>query len=58
MFKLLFFRPKDLADLERLLAVRGPGFDRAYVRRWMVDMMGEADPRVVAWDDLVARFPG
>lgn len=57
VFKLLFFRPKDLADLERLLAVRGPDLDRAYVRRWMADMMGDADPRVVAWDDMVRRFP-
>lgn len=57
VFKLLFFRPKDLADLERLLAVRGPDLDRAYVRHWIVDMMGDDDARVSAWDDLVRRFP-
>ncbi len=57
VFKLLFFRPKDLADLERLLAVRGPDLDRAYVRRWMADMMGDEDPRVAFWDELVRRFP-
>ncbi len=32
VFKLLFFRPKDLADLERLVAVQGRALDRAYVR--------------------------
>ncbi len=55
VFKLLFFRGKDRVDLERLVAVR-PELDRAYVRRWIVDMMGEADERVVAWDAMVARF--
>ncbi|HVV82471.1 MAG TPA: hypothetical protein VHE35_05300 [Kofleriaceae bacterium] len=58
VFKLLFFRPKDLADLERLVAVRGAAFDRGYVRRWIVEMMGEDDPRVVAWDELGRRFGG
>lgn len=56
VFKLLFFRPKDLVDLERLVAVSGHALDHAYVRRWLVEMMGDDDPRVVAWDDLVARF--
>ncbi len=58
VFKLLFFRGKDVVDLERLVAVRGPDLDRAYVRRWIVDMMGEADERVVRWDDIVRRLSG
>ena len=56
VFKLLFFRGKDLVDLERLVAVRGDRLDTAYVRRWMVEMMGEHDVRVARWDDIVARF--
>jgi hypothetical protein len=56
VFKLLFFRPKDLVDLERLVAVQGSELDRAYVRAWLVDMMGEDDARVRAWDDLGRRF--
>lgn len=56
VFKLLFFRPKDLVDLDRLVAVSGPLLDHAYVRRWIVEMMGEDDPRVLAWDAIVARF--
>jgi hypothetical protein len=56
VFKLLFFRPRDLADLERLVAVQGPALDRGYVRAWMVDMMGPEDERVHAWDDLGRRF--
>lgn len=58
VFKLLFFRGKDMVDLERLVAVRSE-LDHAYVRRWIVDMMGEADERVTRWDDIVRRFaPG
>lgn len=55
VFKLLFFRPKDIVDLQRLVAVC-EALDAPYVRRWIVDMMGDDDPRVVAWDDLVERF--
>jgi hypothetical protein len=54
IFKLLFFRPKDLADLERLSAVQGPDLDRAYIRRWITEMMGEDDERVAAWDRIAA----
>jgi hypothetical protein len=55
VFKLLFFRGKDRVDLERLVAVRTE-LDRGYVRRWIVDMMGEGDERVRQWDALVASF--
>jgi hypothetical protein len=54
IFKLLFFRSKDVADLERLVAVAE--LDARYVRRWIVEMMGEDDPRVVKWDEIVATF--
>jgi hypothetical protein len=55
IFKLLFFRGKDLVDLEKLVAVQGKDVDAAYVRRWMVEMMGEADTRVREWDRIVAE---
>lgn len=55
VFKLLFFRGKDLVDLERLVAIRDE-LDHAYVRRWIVDMMGEDDERIRRWDALVRRF--
>jgi hypothetical protein len=58
VFKLLFYRPKDIADLERLNAVQGPDLDRDYVRRWMVEMMGEDDERVAAWDRIVETAGG
>ncbi len=56
VFKLLFFRGKDIVDLERLVAVQGQRLDAAYVRRWIVDMLGETDERVRRWDQLVRDF--
>ena len=45
-----------MVDLERLVAVRGDELDHAYVRRWLVDMMGDDDARVRMWDGIVTRF--
>lgn len=55
VFKLLFFRGKDLVDLERLVAAR-PDLDRAYVRSAIAEMMGEDDERVRRWDEIADRF--
>ncbi len=52
VFKMLFFRAKDLRDLERLLAVQGPRFDRSFVRRHLVEMLGADAEQVAAWDRL------
>jgi hypothetical protein len=56
VFKMLFFRSKDLLDIERMLSVRGADFDRAFVRLALVDMLGE-DERITVWDQLCARVP-
>jgi hypothetical protein len=53
VFKLLFFRRKDLLDVERLVAFVGPAFDREYVHRWLVDLVGEDDERVARWDEML-----
>jgi hypothetical protein len=50
---MLFFRPKDLLDVEKLIAIQGADLDVAYIRRWVVDMMGEDDERTRALDDLI-----
>lgn len=57
VFKMLFFRSKDLVDLERMLEVRGKDFDRAFVRQALVEMFGE-DDRIEKWDALCARAEG
>jgi hypothetical protein len=56
IFKMLFFRGKDVLDVERLLAVRGPAFERDYVRQWLVDLLGEEDERVAKWDAMCATI--
>lgn len=55
VFKLLFFRSKDLADLEQLVLV-ATTLDRAAVRSTVSKLMGEDDVRVAAWDKIVAQF--
>ncbi|MDY0002950.1 MAG: hypothetical protein RBU30_16745 [Polyangia bacterium] len=57
VFKLLFFRGKDLLDVERLVAFQGPALDTGYIRRWLVDLVGEADERVAWWDCRVPLAP-
>jgi hypothetical protein len=55
VFKLLFFRTKDLADLEQLV-LASKAINHAAVRATISQLMGEDDPRCRAWDDVVARF--
>lgn len=55
-FKMMFFRGKDLVDLERLISSAGKRLDAPYVRRWLVEAMGEGDERVRTWDELCAAF--
>jgi hypothetical protein len=54
VFKMLFFRPKDLVDVERMLEIRGDDFDRDFVRDALVEML-EADERIEKWDEMCAR---
>jgi hypothetical protein len=57
IFKLLFFRTKDLLDVERMVAFLGAEFDRGYVRSWLVNLVGTDDARIASWDRLVADVP-
>lgn len=54
VFKFLFFRIKDLLDVERLVAFQGPDLDRDYVRKWLVDLVGNDDERLARWDRMLA----
>jgi hypothetical protein len=54
VFKLLFFRKKDLVDLERLVAFRRDRLDHGWVRSQIAEMLGEEDPRIEAWDGIIA----
>jgi hypothetical protein len=54
VFKMLFFRAKDLVDVERMLMVQGVAFDREFVRAALVDLLDE-DERIERWDEICAR---
>jgi hypothetical protein len=56
VMKLLFFRPKDLLDLERLVALRAADFDRRYVERAIESLLGTDDPRLREWRALLERI--
>jgi hypothetical protein len=53
VFKMMFFRRKDLADVEQILRTGGNEFDRDWVRRQLLELYGQRDPRLSQWDDLV-----
>jgi len=57
VFKMMFFRRKDLADVEQILRTQGPQFDRVWVRDRLVEMYGARDPRLAAWDGLGQEIP-
>jgi len=57
VFKMMFFRRKDLADVEQILRTQGTQFDRLWVREQLAEMYGTRDPRFSAWDDLVREIP-
>lgn len=52
VFKMMFFRPRDIPDVQQMLVTQGKALDRAYIRGWLVEMVGEADERVTRWDAL------
>jgi hypothetical protein len=54
--KLLYARPKDIQDLERLFAVQRSRLDLAYLRRWLSAMVPASDVRLQILEDLARRF--
>lgn len=58
VFKLMFFRLKDLADLEEILRIQGDQLDPAWVRRQILGIYGQRDPRISRWDELVQSTTG
>lgn len=54
VYKAMFNRLKDWADIEQVLYRQGKRFDLSYARGWLVEMVGEGDERVQRLDQLVA----
>jgi hypothetical protein len=57
VFKMMFFRRKDLVDVEQVIRTRGPQLDCTWVREQLAAMYGLRDPRIAAWDELVRECP-
>ena len=53
VYKLLFFRSKDLVDLQSLVSAMRGTLDHAWVRAQLVEMLGEDSDRVEEWDKIV-----
>ena len=56
VFKLMFFRRKDVADVEGMLRAQRGRLDLAWVRHWLVELYGPRDPRVGQWDELLGEL--
>ena len=49
---MMFFRRKDIADVEQILRTL-QSFNRSWVRQQLVEICGGPDPRIAQWDELV-----
>jgi hypothetical protein len=52
VFKMMFFRRKDLADVEQILRTQGKALDRAWVRERLTELYGPLDPRLSEWEAI------
>lgn len=56
VFKMMFFRRKDLADVESILQSQRENLDRAWIEERLIEMFGERNRRVSQWRELVAEY--
>lgn len=52
----MFFRLKDLADVQEILRVQGDRLDREWVLKQVTAIYGARDPRVARWQELVRKL--
>lgn len=57
VFKMMFFREKDILDIKGIMRDRGGALDREFVRQQLVEICGNRDPRTIRWDEMVAEMP-
>src|SRR6185312_3030370 len=58
VYKAMFNRRKDWADIEQVLYMQAGRFDIAYARDWIARMAGDADARVAEFDKLAREVAG
>jgi hypothetical protein len=54
--KLLYARPKDVQDLERLFTVQAGRIDLAYLHQWLLRMVPAGDARLQLLEDLARKL--
>jgi predicted nucleotidyltransferase len=52
VLKMMFFRRKDLADVEAILRDQQSSLDRQFIRRQLIELVGAEDERLVALDTI------
>jgi len=57
VLKMMFFRRKDLADVEAVMRVQGNALDRRFVRRKLIDLIGPDDERIREFDLIDRDVP-
>lgn len=56
VFKMMFFRDKDLVDLKKIISIQGQSFDRVWVRKQLIEIYGQRDTRIIRLDELFAEM--
>jgi hypothetical protein len=56
VFKMMFFRRRDLADVEQILRTQGEKLDRQWIAAQLVTLYGNRDPRIAEWKELVQEI--
>ncbi len=52
VFKMMFFRRKDIADVEQILLTQGKSLDAPWIEGHLEQLFGRHDPRVSQWNEL------
>ena len=58
VFKMMFFRRKDLTDIESILLAQGASLNRPWIEKSLIELYGQRDPRINQWRELVAEVQG
>lgn len=52
VFKMMFFRQKDLVDIESILRSQATTLERGWVEQSLLGLYGSRDPRITRWREL------
>lgn len=58
IFKMMFMRTQDFADIEKLWEAQSETLDTTWIREQLVELFGQRDPRISNWDEIVLRTRG